>query len=177
MRKCVTDYLVQEHQELMQLLNELTDELRALPLARDAAERFEHIQQLCQEISISVQTHQLKEEAIIYPALEEHLGGLGATLERMRLDHDEGEAVQKAFLLGVEALAKGSKDRQYVVQSGRSYIHWVRQHLLDENGRLFPMVERGLDPETQREVRRAMEELSRETTARLASTLPGNGRA
>jgi hemerythrin-like domain-containing protein len=64
-----------------------------------------------------------------------------------------------------------------VVQSGRSYIRWVRQHLLDENGRLFPMVERGLDPDTQREVRRAMEELSRETTARLASTLPGNGRA
>jgi hemerythrin-like domain-containing protein len=177
MRKCLTDYLAQEHQELLQLLNELADELRALPLARDAAERFERIQQLCQEISISVETHQLEEEAIIYPALEEHLGGLSATLERMRLEHDEGEAARQAFLLGVEALAQGSKNRQYVVKSGTSYIRWVRQHLLDENGRLFPMLERGLDPETQRQLRSAMQELSRETSARLASTLPGSGNA
>jgi len=177
MKKFVTNYLAQEHQELTQLLNELAGELRALPLARDGAERFERIQHLCQEISASVSTHHLEEEEIIYPALEEHLGGLGATLERMRLEHDEGEAAQKAFLQGVEALNKGSKNRQGVVQSGRSYIRWVRQHLLDENGRLFPMVERGLDPETQREVRRAMEELSRETTARIALALPGRDQA
>jgi hemerythrin-like domain-containing protein len=177
MKKYVTDYLFQEHKELSQLLNELAEELLALPLARDAGERFERIQNLCQEVSKSVQTHQLEEEEIIYPALEEHLGGLGATLERMRLEHDEGDAAQQAFVQGVDALAKGGMNRQRVVQSGTSYIRWVRQHLLDENGRLFPMVERGLDPETQREVRQAMEELGRETTARIAPVLPGKAQA
>lgn len=177
MTKCVTDYLVQDHQELNQLLNALADELHALPMARETAERFERIQRLGQKVSACVQAHQLKEEAIIYPALEEHLGGLSATLERMRLEHDEGEAAQKAFLQGVEALGRGGKNRQSVVQAGTAFIRWVRQHLLDENGRLFPMVERGLDPETQRQVRRAMEELSGETTARLSPTLPGLGRA
>jgi len=44
----------------------------------------------------------------------------------------------------------------------------VRAHLLQENGRLFPLVERGLDPETQQKVRRAMEELSHETSSPLA---------
>ena len=177
MKKYVTDYLFQGHQELSQLLNELAGELQALPMARDGSVRFERIQNLCQEVSKSVQTHQLEEEEIIYPALEEHLGGLGATLERMRLEHDEGEAAQQAFVQGVEALAQGGKHRQCVVESGTSYIRWVRQHLLDENGRLFPMVERGLDPETQREVRRAMEELGRETTARIAPALPGKAQA
>ncbi len=177
MKKHLTDYLFQEHQELTQLLNELTDELRALPLAREASERFERIQNLCREVAKTVQTHQLEEEEIIYPALEEHLGGLDATLERMRQEHDEGEAAQRAFVQGVEALAKGSMNRQRVVQSGTNYIRWVRQHLLDENGRLFPMVERGLDPQTQREVRRAMEELGRETLARIAPPLPGKAQA
>jgi hemerythrin-like domain-containing protein len=173
MKKYVTDYLFQEHQELSQLLNELAEELLALPLARNASVRFERIQNLCQEVSKSVEMHQLEEEEIIYPALEEHLGGLAATLERMRLEHDEGEVAQRAFVQGVEALSKGGKNRQRVVQSGTTYIRWVRQHLLDENGRLFPMVERGLDPETQREVRQAMEDLGRETSARLAPALPG----
>ena len=177
MKKYVTDYLFQGHQELTQLLNELADELRALPMARDASVRFERIQILCQEISKSVQTHQLEEEEIIYPALEEHLGGLGATLARMRLEHVEGEAAQQAFVRGVEALAKGGVNRQRVVQAGSVYIRWVRRHLLDENGRLFPMVERGLDSQTQREVRQAMEELGRETAARIAPALPGKAQA
>jgi hypothetical protein len=39
---------------------------------------------------------------------------------------------------------------------------------MEENGRLFRMVERGLDPEMQQAVRRALEELSQETPARVA---------
>jgi hemerythrin-like domain-containing protein len=177
MRKHITDHLNREHQELSQLLNELTDELRALPLARGDAERLERLQRLCQKLSKSVHVHLLEEEEIIYPALEEHLGGLAATLERMRVEHDEGEAAHKAFSQGVEALAKGGKNRQRVVQSGFSFIRWVRQHLLDENGRLFPMVERGLDPETQREIRSAMEELSRGTMSRIVPLPTGKGQA
>ena len=54
------------------------------------------------------------------------------------------------------------------MQTRRKYILWLRNHLLDENGRLFPMVERGLDPATQQTVRRAMEELSQASSARVA---------
>jgi hemerythrin-like domain-containing protein len=52
-----------------------------------------------------------------------------------------------------------------VIKRGRNYVQWVRGHLLKENGRLFPLVERGLDPETQQKVRRAMEELSQEISS------------
>ena len=54
------------------------------------------------------------------------------------------------------------------MKRGRNYVQWLRAHLLKENGRLFPLVERGLDPETQRKVRRAMEELSHEISSPVA---------
>lgn len=139
-----------------------------LPLARDMGDTSERLQGLTREISEVLHTHLQEEERVLYPALEGHIQGIAATLDRMRHAHDDGEAVEKAFLQCVEQLAKSGRDRQEVMQSGRRYIQWLRAHLLEENGRLFPLVQRGLDPQTQKEVRRAMEELSQETTARVA---------
>jgi hemerythrin-like domain-containing protein len=65
-------------------------------------------------------------------------------------------------------LAKGARNRQEVIERGRQFIQWLRGHLLDENGRLFPMVERGLDAATQQEICQALEELGHETPVRLA---------
>jgi hemerythrin-like domain-containing protein len=65
-------------------------------------------------------------------------------------------------------MIQGKGNPREVMQSGRQYIIWLRHHLMEENGRLFPMVERGLDPETQQAVRHAMEELSQESPARMA---------
>ena len=167
MPKSITDYLKQEHEELSQLLNELTDELLALPLARNTAEAFERLRNLGAEISRKLHAHLDEEEKILYPALEAHVEGVSTTLARMRLEHDTGEATEKIFWQTIERLLQSGRNRKDVAQSGRLYIQWVRGHLLNENGRLFPLVERRLDPQTQRRVRRAIEELSQETEARL----------
>lgn len=177
MPRCVTEYLLQEHQELSQLLNELMGELRALPLAQNAAETVERLRGLSHEISQALRTHLDEEERILYPALEARVQGVSATLERMRREHDDGEAAERAFLQSVESFAQSSRNREQVMQSGRSYIQWVRGHLLNENGRLFPLVERRLDPQTQRVVRQAMEELSQETTTRIAESFPHDPQA
>jgi hemerythrin-like domain-containing protein len=94
--------------------------------------------------------------------------GIAATLERMRRENETGETAEKAFFECVEQWMKSGKNRQEVMKRGRNYVQWVRAHLLKENGRLFPLVERGLDPETQQKVRRAMEELSQETSSPLS---------
>jgi len=100
--------------------------------------------------------------------------GIAATLERMRRENEAGEVAEKAFYQCVEQWAKSGKNREEVMKRGRSYVQWVRAHLLKENGRLFPLVERGLDSETQQQVRHAMEELSQETSFHLAEgTLSG----
>jgi hemerythrin-like domain-containing protein len=168
MTRYITDYLVQEHQELAHLLNELQEELRVLPLARNVNETVERLRKLTKNITTTLHAHLEEEEQILYPALEDHVKGVAGTLERMRHEHDTGEAAEKAFLQCVERMVANGRNREEVMKSGRCYIQWLRGHLLDENGRLFPMVERGLPADVQMEIRRAMEELSQETGAQIA---------
>jgi len=168
MTRFVTDYLGQGHHELSQLINELQGELRVLNLAPDLESTAARLAVLSKKITLALHNHILQQEQILYPALEGHMQGITATLERMRRENEAGEAAEKAFCECVEQWVKSGKNRQEVMKRGRNYVQWVRAHLLKENGRLFPLVERGLDPETQQQVRRAMEDLSQETSSRLA---------
>ena len=172
MPRCISDYVLLEHQELAQLLNKLSQELRSLPVTQNAPKTLERIEKFCQQISQTLHTHLEEEERVLYPALEEKVEGITITLDRMRHDRDAGEAAEKAFFECLQRLEKTGKNREDVVRSGRSFVQWVRGHLLIESGRLLPLVERRLDPETQKLVRRAMEELSHESTARIAESFP-----
>jgi hemerythrin-like domain-containing protein len=175
MTRFVTEYLGQGHQELSQLLNELQEELQVLPLARNLESTSERLRGLSKKIAKALRMHTEQEEQILYPALEGHMQGIEATLERMRRETSAGEVAEKAFIQCIEQLARSGKNRQEVIKRGRNYVEWLRSHLLRENGRLFPLVERGLDPETQQKVRRAMEDLSRETDSPVAQgTLPAH---
>ena len=167
MTRFVTDYLGQGHQELSQLLNKLQGELQVLNLARDLESAAARLAVLSRKITLELHHQILQQEQILFPALEGHMQGIAATLERMRRENEAGETAEKAFFECVEQWVKNGKNRQEVMKRGRNYVQWVRAHLLKENGRLFPLVERGLDPETQQKVRRAMEELSQETSSPL----------
>jgi len=168
MTRFVTDYLGQGQQELSQLLNELQGELQVLNLARDLKSTAARLAVLSRKTTLALHHHILQQEQILFPALEGHMQGIAATLERMRRENETGEAAEKAFFECFEQWMKSGKNRQEVMKRGRNYVQWVRAHLLKENGRLFPLVERGLDPETQQKVRRAMEELSQETSSPLS---------
>ena len=172
MSRCITEFLLHEHHELTQLLNKLSQELQSLPLAQNASQSVERLEGCYRQISQTLRTHLDEEEKILYPALEEHVEGITTTLDRMRHARDAGEAAEKAFIECLKHLGRSSKNRTEAVQAGRSYIQWVRSLLMNENGRLLPLVERRLDPGTQRLVRQAMEELARETTARIAESIP-----
>jgi hemerythrin-like domain-containing protein len=167
MTRHVTDYLVQEYQELSLLLNELHEQLGVLRLARDRRKTAERLTGLGRKISESLQAHVAQEEQVLYPALQNSVEGIAFTLDRMRQEHDAGEQTGDSFRRSLERLLQGSGNPHEVMQHGHKYIAWVRNHLLQENGRLFPMVERGLDPQTQQAVRRAMEELRQEPSARI----------
>ncbi len=177
MKRCITEYLVQEHQELSSLLNKLQEQLRVLPLARDHRSTAERLNGITQAVAKALRVHVAEEEQVLYPALEGRVEGLAATLDRMRSEHDAGEETEKAFQQSVERLLKNGRNRQEVMQSGRQYVQWLRRHLLDENGRLFPIVEHSLDPETQQKVRRAMEELSKESSGRISEGSARTGQA
>ncbi len=150
------------------MLNDLQEQLHVLPIVRDHRKTTERLAGLRREISAALHTHVVEEEQILHPALQEHVQGIALTLDRMRHEHDTGEQTEKAFHQSLDRLLKGGGNPHEVMQSGRKYIIWLRNHLLDENGRLFPMVERGLDPDIQQSVLRALEELSEESSARVA---------
>lgn len=164
----LTDYMVHDHQQLSLLLNELQEQLGVLYLAKDRRGAAERLTELRRKISQALHHHVLEEEQILYPMLQDHMQGIAFTLERMRKEHEAGERTQEAFSLSLERLLQGGGNRREVVQSGRKHVAWMRNHLLEENGRLFPMVERGLDPATQQAARRAMEDLRQESSSRIA---------
>jgi hemerythrin-like domain-containing protein len=168
MTRFITDYLVQEHQELSLLLNDLQQELGVLRLARDRRKTAEHLTGLQRKIAEALRSHVVEEEQVLYPALQKHVEGIAFTLDRMRQEHDSGEQAEKTFHQNLDRLLQGTGNPREVMQTGRKYIIWLRHHLMEENGRLFQMVERSLDATTQQAVRRAMEELSQETPERTA---------
>lgn len=170
MTRFITDYLVQEHQELSLLLNDLQQQLGVLRLARDRHKTAEHLTGLQRKIAEALRSHVVEEEQVLYPALQKHVEGIAFTLDRMRQEHDSGEQAERTFHQNLDRLLQGTGNPREVMQTGRKYIIWLRHHLMEENGRLFPMVERGLDATTQQAVRRAMEELSQETPERTAES-------
>src|ERR1022692_1505312 len=97
MIRCVTDYLLQEHQVMSSLLNELQDELGILRLARNYRQTTERLNALRRKIADALHTHLEEEEQVLYPALENHVQGIAFTLERMRQEHDAGEQTEKTF--------------------------------------------------------------------------------
>jgi hemerythrin-like domain-containing protein len=172
MTRCVTDYLVQENQTLSLLLNELHEQLGVLRLARDRHRTTERLTGIQRKIAQALHTHVAEEEQILYPALEESVQGITFTLDRMRQEHDLGEQSEKTFNQSLDRLVKGKGNPQEVMQNGRKYIGWLRNHLMVENGRLFPMVDRGLDAATQQAARRAMEDFGKEPSTLVAEALP-----
>ena len=150
------------------MLNELQEQLGVLRLTRDLRRTADRLSGLRRKIAQALHTHVVEEEQILYPALQNHVQGIAFTLDRMRHVHDAGEHAERNFHQSLDRLLQGEGNAGEVMQSGRKYIIWMRNHLLDENGRLFPMVERGLDAATQQAVRRALEELGQESHARLA---------
>lgn len=172
MTHSVSEYLLHGHHELSQLLNKLSEELKSVPVSLDAAQTFSRLERSCRKVSQALHAHLQKEEQVLYPALEAHVEGVTITIERMRRERNAGEAVEKAFFDCLRRAGKAGLSREEIVESGRTYVQWVRSHLLNENGRLLPLVERRLDAETQKVVRCAMEELSHETSARIAESFP-----
>jgi len=162
---------------MTQLLNELQEQLRVLPLARDYRSTAERLTGITRAVADALHAHLAGEEKVLYPALADHVEGLAATLERMRHEHHDGERTGKAFQQCLEQMRQNGRNRQEVMQRGRQYISWLRNHFLLENGRLFPLVERGLDPGTQEAVLRAMEQLSQTSSARVAQAASHAGQA
>lgn len=106
------------------------------------------------------QCHHLKEEKLLFPALEKHGIPLeGGPIGMMLQEHEEGRGYVSAM---VEALAHAEEDpkasKKALAENAQAYLCLLREHILKEDEVLFNMADGTLSPDEQKQLVRQFEE-------------------
>jgi hemerythrin-like domain-containing protein len=99
--------------------------------------------------------HHGKEEGILFPAME--LAGVakeGGPIGAMLQEHEIGRGLWRRM----DAALRGSIDAGAFARAAAEYSAFLRLHIEKENGILFPMGERLLPEDRQREISAAFQE-------------------
>lgn len=150
-----TDALKEDHRIIEKVLDVLEQ------LTRSPAEPLETWEKAVDFIRNFVdRCHHLKEEKILFPALEERgVPRQGGPIGMMLFEHEEGRAYVRRM---VEALEFAKEDPQAATpalfENAGAYLRLLRQHINKEDEILFEMADEELSPEEQKELLRAFEE-------------------
>lgn len=101
------------------------------------------------------QCHHLKEEKVLFPALEKH--GIGATAGPVGImleEHEEGRGYVKAM---ADCLTSQGP-RAPLAEHARAYLRLLREHIQKEEEILFEMADSVLPPEEKTQLVREFEE-------------------
>jgi hemerythrin-like domain-containing protein len=155
-----TDLLRSEHRVIEQVLSCLAkvandcDSQRKLDgvIARQILDFF-HI--------FADQCHHMKEEQQLFPLLE--LRGFSPSsgpTEVLRGEHDLGRRLLQGLSEAIPGAALGNTDAcQRFVNLARGYIHLIREHIVKEDARLFPMASELLTDDDQHALLEAFEKV------------------
>ena len=103
--------------------------------------------------------HHLKEEQLLFPALEEHgIPRDGGPVGMMLAEHEEGRALVRAM---AESLARAGVDPKVeaaLKQNARAYLRLLREHIQKEDEILFKIAEDVLPPEEQKRLAQEFEQ-------------------
>lgn len=106
------------------------------------------------------QCHHLKEEKLLFPALEKRGVPLeGGPIGVMLLEHEEGRAYVRAM---ADAIARWDEDpgaaKRALVENARPYLRLLREHIAKEDQILFSMADDVLSGEEQKRLLSEFEE-------------------
>jgi hemerythrin-like domain-containing protein len=106
------------------------------------------------------QCHHLKEEKLLFPAMEKHgIPNEGGPIGMMLAEHEEGRGYVRGM---AEALANASNDpgaaKRILIENAKSYLRLLREHIRKEDEVLFVMADDVMTPEEQRQLAREFEE-------------------
>ena len=106
------------------------------------------------------QCHHLKEEKLLFPALEERGIPLeGGPIGVMLMEHEEGRGYVRAM---AEAVARWEEDpgaaKRALVENARPYLRLLREHIAKEDQILFNMADGVLSGEEQKKLLSEFEE-------------------
>ncbi len=158
-----TEVLREEHraiERMLAILKEAADRVaegERIPatLFRDAVDFIRNFADRC---------HHGKEEGQLFPRLEERGMPRGAgPLAVMLHEHAAGRRYVGAIEGALSAYEDGDEGAtQIIVENSRSYVELLQGHIAKENGVLFPMADRILSDDDQRELEGLFEQVEEE---------------
>jgi hemerythrin-like domain-containing protein len=107
--------------------------------------------------------HHAKEERTLFPVLEARGIPQEGPIGVMLREHEEGRQYVRAMAAATDGYERGDPAaRQALVENARGYTTLLRQHIMKEDSVLFPMSDRVLSEEDQRQLVERFEEIERE---------------
>jgi hemerythrin-like domain-containing protein len=104
--------------------------------------------------------HHAKEEALLFPAMEEAgLSAEGGPVEVMLEEHEQGRAYIQG-IVDAMAMVPGNADegRKRLLNNGWAYIQMLQAHIHKENEILFPLADRVIPPDRMHALIHAFED-------------------
>ena len=106
------------------------------------------------------QCHHVKEEKILFPALEEHgIPNEGGPIGMMLMEHEEGRSYVRSMFAAVALIeAKDQGAGESLITSARAYLRLLREHIQKEDQVLFRIADDVVPAEEQKRLLRTFEE-------------------
>ena len=151
-----TEVLSDEHRVIERVLA-VVEKLAALPVEgrldswKQALDFIRHFADGC---------HHLKEEKILFPAMEERgIPRDGGPIGMMLMEHEEGRSHVRSMLAALTlAETRNEAAKDTLLNRARSYVRLLREHIQKEDDILFKIADDVISPDEQKQLLRSFEE-------------------
>ncbi len=150
-----TEMLSDEHRVIERMLDIMEK------LARSSVDQLESWKKVLDFFrQFADQCHHLKEEKILFPAMEEHgIPNEGGPIGMMLMEHEEGRSYVRSMFAAVALIeAKDQAARESLLASARAYLRLLREHIQKEDQILFRIADDVIPAEEQKQLLRTFEE-------------------
>jgi len=145
--------LKDEHEVILRML-------RVLEVASSKVEKGDHVPT---EVFTNVvdfirtfadQCHHGKEQDTLFPLMGKRgIPTHGGPIAVMLMEHDEGRRLAKSMADSIDGYEAGDKARaRTLIESARNYASLLQQHIYKEDNILYPMGDRVLTPQDNKEL-------------------------
>lgn len=151
-----TEMLSDEHRVIERVLA-VVEKLAVLPVEgrlhswKQALDFIRHFADGC---------HHLKEEKILFPAMEERgVPRDGGPIGMMLTEHEEGRGYVRAMMAALTlAEARNEAAKDTLLKNAGAYLHLLREHIQKEDEILFRIADDVIPPDEQKQLLRSFEE-------------------
>jgi len=159
----IIEQLKEEHQAILLMLKIMEAACKKLEAGENVSK--DDLNDMLRFIKeFADKSHHLKEEDLLFPAMEEvGIPREGGPIGVMLSEHTMGRDYVKGLSMGIEEYAKGNTDAaKQIIKNARNYASLLSNHINKEDNILYPMAEMRLSKEKQDELLKEFERVNSE---------------